>query len=516
MRRLVGIFSATGWFLMISAAWLGAIGLTATFLLRNRFAFDPISQSAWQSLALGFEQGGSIPLGFILICLTVVSLGLIGEAALLWRLPAVIAGLPSISLPDLSFRLPALRRRRTRPNQHPRAETVKHPRPPSASTTPAPAPVPPPAPGSRASAPAPEKPVKPGDDAILARILALFEVWNEPPPSWMAEALRDEVELLSPDAWPTLETLGDQGLQLLLTLQAHGMLPESPTALRAIGVVQSSLRAGLAIDLEQGRTQTAPPALTLAASWLCEALENFLAAQKEGNAEPERLAMAQTMLEQAMRGMGDADWSSLDLFPEKAGRVRVLTDRVREDLRRGKTLPQVAGAAMVAPVLSALDPIISLLEQFGFTLEDGGRGLGAIPVLARRNDLVLLLRSVDLKGQRWKMPQGPLGPWSAGDQIGEHSPGRQLWQQMARWRLRRADARPLAGLLVLHGGQIENEAALAEIATAERHRSGLALAWLDDFPGALPSLRHELSALPAWVTRDHLRTHSSEHASAQP
>ncbi len=234
---------------------------------------------------------------------------------------------------------------------------------------PSPPPSPPPAP----AAPVAERPAETetlSDSAVLARILALFEVWNEPPPAWMAEALRDEVVLLSPDAWPTLESLGNQGLDLLVTLQAHDMLPESAAALRAIGEVETVLRAGIAAELGAAADPAAPlPMLTLAASWLCEALENFLSAQADPKILPERLDMAQAMLGQALRGMTEADWTSLDQFPEKASRVRVLTDRLREDLRRPAAIKP--GPAPTASPADPIETIIALLKQVGFALEAG-------------------------------------------------------------------------------------------------------------------------------------------------
>jgi hypothetical protein len=76
------------------------------------------------------------------------------------------------------------------------------------------------------------------------------------------------------------------------------------------------------------------------------------------------------------------------------------------------------------------------------------------------------------------------------------SPGRQLWQQLARRRLRQADPRPLAGLLVLHGGQIEDEDLLAKIVAADRRRGLIGLAWLGERSAFLPDLRRELTELP--------------------
>lgn len=490
MNRVFGFFITIGWFALISALWLGAIGLSASFLLQHLYAFNPLLPTSWQLLLLGFQQGEAIPLGFILLCLALASLALIGEVAILWRLPTIIARLPALCLPRaprLSLRLPKLPARK-----------------PQATKNLAPVPTPPtPAPAQRATiqdpAPLPEEEKLSNDAAILARVLALFEVWNEPPPSWMAEALRDEVHLLSPNAWPTLESLGSHGLDLLVTLQEHGMLPESPVALQAIGEVETVLRAGLAAEAAQPQTSSPIPILTLAASWLCEALENFLAAQEEGRHSPEQLTMAQEMLKQAMRGMGEEDWASLDQFPEKASRVRVLTDRLREELREDISLKP----ASPTPQTPSADPavaILALLERFGFTVE-GGLGLTEAPFLARRPDLLVLLQIIDLGSGSWRLAQGLLGLWSSPAQGLEISPGRQLWQLLARRRLRHADPRPLAGLLVLHGGRIEEEEILAEQVAADRRRSLIGLAWLEESGGPLPGLERGLRDLTEQAVR---------------
>lgn len=500
MGRLLDILMAMGCFALISALWLAALGLLTSVLMQGLYAFNPLDLPAWKSLHVGFLQGGTVPLGFFLYLASALLLAGAGEIAILWRLPSIAASMPSPRLPRLALprlRAPGLSARKP---ARPRAEPVMPPAPPAAPPPSAPAQVPSPEP------PAPKDSLS--DSAILARILALFEVWNEPPPAWMAEALRDEIVLLSPDAWPTLESLGSQGLDLLVTLQAHGMLPESPAALRAIGEVETVLRAGIAAGLEAGPAPAAPlPVLTLAASWLCEALENFLAAQADPRIVPERLDMARTMLGQAMRGMSEADWASLDQFPQKASRVRVLTDRLREDIRVPAAKPAPAPAP---PAATPIETIIALLKQVGFVLENANQ----TPILAQREDLLLLLQAIDLKDDDWHLPEGLLGPWKT-DRISlSPSPGRQLWQQMARRRLRRPDTRPLAGLLVLHGGRVEQEDLLADIVAADRRRSGIGLAWLANHPGALPSLQEELADLRDRASREWHRERSADHSAA--
>lgn len=502
MERVFGLFVATGWFTLISALWLGGICLAAVSLLQRMFTFNPLQPASWRLLYQGFQSGQSIPLSFFLICLSLAILAAIGEMALLLRLPAIISRLPSLSLPHFFFRLPGWppRKARAPANTEP-GFTAK----PTPISVPSPAPEPP---------PAVEEPATSNDSAILARILALFEVWNEPPPSWMAEALRDEIHLLSPGAWPTLESLGGQGLELLATLQEHGMLPESQIALKAIGEVETALRTGLAAEAAIETAAPPLPILTLGASWLCEALENYLALRETPRPPQDQLAMARTMLDRAMRGMKEEDWASLDQFPEKAGRVRVLTDQLREDLRQA---PAPAPVPEAKPSRTPADPIattLSLLERFGFVPEAGGLKWDGAPLLAQRPDLLLLLHLFDLGQKSWRMPQGLLGSWLS--QSSEAiQPGRQLWQFLARRRLRHADPRPLAGLIILHGGKVEQEELLADLVAADRRRSHIGLAWLDDRSRSLPSLERELRDLTERAARDRSKAHSNDYSTAQ-
>jgi len=507
MDRFFHALMALACFLLISALWLAALGLLTTVLMQVLYGFSAGSLSAWKSLYLAFQQGGTIPLGFFLYGLAAVLLAGAGEIVILWRLPSIVSAMPSPSLPRI--RLPRIVSRSHRPRTpKDRAEPVMQPirvpaPPPPAPVMPA-APAPPP--------PAPEPDPREGrisDSAIIARIMALFDVWNEPPPAWMAEALRDEVVLLSPDAWPTLESLGSQGLNLLVTLREHDMLPESPAALRAIGEIESLLQTNVGAGLAHAAAETPAPALTLAASWLCEAVDNVLTAQAESGTQPDRVPMAQTMFDRALRSMSDADWASLDLFPEKAGRVRVLSDRLREDMRG-------TGPRPVPPPSNPAEAVIALLKQFGFVLDAALPTPEQGPLLARRDDLLLLLQIIDLREGNWHMPKGLLGPWLSGTPETGNSPARLLWQHLARRRLRQDDLKPLVGLLVVHGGRIEQEDRLAELVAADRRRSGIGVAWLTGSSGPLPSLERELATLPDRVREERRRGHLADHSASSP
>jgi len=504
MDRFFQALMALACFVLISALWLAALGLLTTVLMQILYGFSPLSLSAWKTLSLAFQQGGTIPLGFILYGLAAVLLAGAGETAILWRLPSIAASMPSPALPQI--RLPRLAAMPHRPRAaKPRAEPVMPPLPTPAPQAPTP-PIPPSAPDH------PPRESKPSDSAILSRILALFDVWNEPPPAWMAEALRDEVVLLSPDAWPTLESLGSQGLDLLVTLRAHDMLPESPAARRAIGEIEDLLRTSVGAELNAG--ETAPPTLTLAAAWLCEALDNVLAAQGEPTTQPDRLLMARTMFDRASRSMSDADWASLDRFPEKAGRVRVLSDRLREDMRAAGTRgapPPAAMSPSAMPPATPAEAVIALLKQFGFVTDSAPQGA---PLLAHRDDLQLLLQIIDLRGSDWRLPKGLLGPWLTGSAETGNSPARLLWQQLARRRLRQTDLKPLVGLLVVHGGRLEQEDRLADLVAADRRRSGIGLAWLSESGGPVPSLERELSALPDRIREERRRGQMADHSAS--
>jgi len=300
------------------------------------------------------------------------------------------------------------------------------------------------------------------------------------------------------------------------------MLPESQAALEAIGKVEAALRSGLAAESAAPAAPAPLPLLTLGASWLCEALENFLSAQEDAASPPDRVEMARAMLDQAMRSMGEGDWASLDLFPEKASRVRVLTDRLREDMRRTnppKPVPaEPLNAYPPAPAPAPLDPTgaaLAMLERFGFRLQPVGPSSPETALLAERPDLLLLLQLVDLAGKSWRLPQGLLGVWFSQNEE-TLLPGRKLWQLLARKRLRHADPRPLAGLIILHGGKIEQEEMVAELVAADRRRSAIGLAWLDELSTALPSLEQELQELTEGPVRERAARRSEDYSAAQP
>jgi hypothetical protein len=135
--------------------------------------------------------------------------------------------------------------------------------------------------------------------------------------------------------------------------------------------------------------------------------------------------------------------------------------------------------------------------------------------VAQRPDLILFLHLVDLRQKSWSLPQGPLGPWQSEEDA--MSPGRQLWQLLARRRLlRRADGRPLAGLLILKDGRIEEEGRLADLVLAERRRSAIGLAWLEAADASQPTLERALNDLTEQAARERAAVRCADNHAALP
>jgi hypothetical protein len=462
------------WFLALTLGWLVLQSLLWSAALYALFDFQALRPAAWLQLYRGFLAGGTIRFDFVATLFAGSAVILFGELALTLRLASLIAWLPP--LPGFRLALPPLRRfKRTPP---PRRGSD----PPQQPQQPQPKPQPPPEQPSSAPAAAPG-----GDSACMARMLALFEVWNEPPETWMQEAMREEAAQVSDQGWSLLDDLGAAGLRLAVLLEAQGLIPERP-AVRALfdKVLAPPIQPAAAPALHSAE---AAPALTMGAAWLCEILDNFV---------PNETASVDDMLGRAMRGMTEADWASLDRFPEKAGRVRVITDRLSEDLRR-------AAKPASAPPAELLD---ALLRQFGFVVS---RQPMRSAILAEREDLALLLLMVDLEQKRWRLPSGPLGPWRGGDGADEASPGRALWQQLALLRLRRPQEPRLRGVIVAHDGSFDDEGE-----PKGNRADNVDLVWLTDRRGALPDLQHYLAALGDERVRIRPQAAASRRAAAPP
>jgi hypothetical protein len=450
------MIAAAFWLLALSLSALLAEGLIWALLLHLLFGFDALSPAAWLQLHRGFLAGGGVPFAFVATLAGALLSALSIELLLILHLPGLLAWLPALPAPRLSR--PAWRR----PGRAPRP--VAKASPPAAPPVAA---APPPAAGKE-------------DEAAIARMLALLEVWNEPAPGWMVEALREEAESVRDEAWPLLRDLGAAAMRLLVLLEAQGLLPDRPAA-----------RATLAELLDRRVAEPPPslaaeaepaPRLTTGAAWLCELLDNFTPSDGEA---------IEDLLARALRGMKEEDWASLDRFPEKAGRVRVLTDRLSEQLRH----------ANPGPPLDPLARIEALLAKCGFAIRSRN---GPAGLLAERPDLLLLLRAVDLQGRSWPTADGLRGP------------GRQLWQELATARLRRAAGPAIRAALVLHDGCFADDAILAQAADDQRREGGIELLWLDETPGPLPSLARHLGALTATPLRERAPGSASRRAALQP
>ena len=460
------------WLLALSAAWLCSQAAIWGVVFLLWFDFPAFHPAAWRQLYGLFMAGGTIGLDFVaaLAGMALVTAG--GQIWLFAALPGLLSWLPP--LPATS--LPALRkakRRERRERREPKPMLPQRPVPPRQT----PAPV----------SPAPASPAgKLYDSACVARMLALFEVWSDPPQDWIKEAMRDEAARLSDQAWPILRELGAVGVRLAALLQAEGLLPREASAVFALEEMPAAPTSDGAAP--PASTSEFPAPLTMGAAWLCELLDHFA---------PDDGQTAEDLLGRAMRGMTAEDWASLDHFPEKAGKVRVLTDRLAEDFRRGgKTVPS-----------TPVELLQGLLRQFGFEIQPAVVKNG---FWAEREGLALLLSLIDLKQRRWRLPSGPLGPWLDCDGADAH-PGRELWKQLSTQRLRRPSGTRLEGVVVVHGGWFEDEDTLCEVA-----RDGVAVAWLNEQGGALPDLQNHLGRLTDGQMRIRPHPAAERHAAALP
>ena len=102
MGKIVGAILAAGCFSLISLLWLAALALLGAVLTRISYSFDALDIAAWHQLWRHFQQGGSIPLGFLLCVAGAALLAAFGEAAILWRLPSIVAAMPSPPIPGFS------------------------------------------------------------------------------------------------------------------------------------------------------------------------------------------------------------------------------------------------------------------------------------------------------------------------------------------------------------------------------------------------------------------------------
>jgi hypothetical protein len=216
------------------------------------------------------------------------------------------------------------------------------------------------------------------DLVTLARAIALYEVWVVPPPEWMVSALREELEKVSADGWTLVGEYGAAGVGLMELAAKADVLPRDPVSRAAAEAMAqtmvptdedaTAIQDDAGMEADGSGEPPAPiepekPEMTMCAAWLCELLDNYLLMEEmQKNREPEfdgrwsavwRETREHLVL--AMRSMTETDWISVDRFPDKAGRVRMLTDRLTEEFRAIRDIEEKEPAA-VPPIIAPAPP----------------------------------------------------------------------------------------------------------------------------------------------------------------
>jgi hypothetical protein len=368
----------------------------------------------------------------------------------------------------------------------------------------------------------------PDDNGGLCRALTLAEVWSDPPAPWMVEALGEELARFTPSTWERLDALGAPPGGLCDIARRYGWRPDpdpdsdsDPQAAAALPVVSAEaapvsqpLACEDPVDEPAVLPALGPPApptgLTMTAAWLCESLDNHLLCQEaapRGMAAPAgqdwdgAAALAASQLAAAMRAMTAADWHSLDRFPERAGRVRVLTDRFGDSRREATAADQPRSARLGAD--PPFDTLVARLVEAGW---EDVRRLAGNDVLVRRGPNRLLIRLVDLGQGGWTMPGGMLEPWVGPAGRTMPSPCRDLWQDIAMMRALDAQQAATQGLVVIGRGGFADDAGTVRGAGSGRRRSGIALVCLDTPKGGLPDLSVWLDGMGRGAGEDAVAT----------
>jgi hypothetical protein len=389
------------------------------------------------------------------------------------------------------------------------------------------------------------------DIASFGRAMALFEVWAEPTPEWMGTALREELDKLSTGGWKLFAGFGAPALALYEAVVRNDLLPAEPERRATIEAILCDCLAkrggtiGVAEDdvLENQDTVSSdtapsplPATMTLSAAWLCELLDNYVMLDSLRSADGEIATTAfearwggvfretVTQLKSAMASMRAKDWSSIDRFPELAGRVRILTDRLREDFRAGtvgatkETSNRAIAAPPRAPPVQAAgmpeshaDPsgvgqerLVEKLEVclvtmgFKVTPLPPSAGFGSqvfADMIARQGGIAVLLRLAWLDHRQWQAQGDSLARWRSNDGSVMPSPCRAVWQRLVLLRSLAKDDAPRFGLVVVAGGEFVDEAAMARWVEVDRRRTGVGLVWFDREGADLASLPAELDGL---------------------
>ncbi len=573
------VFYPLGW-AALTATWLLLIGALGVPLYRELFGFDALDHSQWTGLVSFFRNGGAIPLDFAALTIGLALSWLAGALVfigrrhslargVLWTLAVVDwSGLVAVSIAAAAWvshgwkwALRAMSNTARRladgrgriggrpaptgmvdggatergtaiiPSQAKAEDAgVKSP----GATEPTAAAAQSTLVGSRVSGSAREA----ADAAALGRAVVLVDVWVDPPPQWLDEALREEVEAVSADGWGSLVELGGAGRRLLDVMTTYRILPGDPQCSAAVGQLVAAQAAepdsggrgqglddggdGPVDDTAKALPPNGGPGLTLSAAWLCDLLDNHAMLEdyrRGGDADQFEeqwgavYRQTRSQLAEAMRAMDERDWASLDRFPDRAGRARVLTDRLREEFRRPVVSAETAEPTKAEtppprPMASPADPaapsatrkLEAVLAAHGFAacaLPDpfSGAPPAAADLLAHRGDLGILLRLHFLGDVTWKLDAGYLAAWQAPGCPAIVSPCRDLWRRLALMRSMGKPRGELRGIIVVFGGAFADEAPVAAAVHRERDRTGVEIVWLDEVGHPLPSLTPRLAEL---------------------
>jgi hypothetical protein len=566
-RAISGLLRAALGLVLLLGAWAAATAVAAIFAYRLGFAFDAMNTAHWQMLYADFLAGATVPFDFAATGAGLACVWALGTIALASRRDDLLNWLsdwaPRVPWPPVRLALvsTAGQRRRSRRVESPAFEPARAPallvrlvarfraakaaRPARSEPRLAPSlssdlphhalEPPPPARVETGAASAVDRAEAPAvgdaDRAAFGRAMAIFEVWVEPPPDWMRETLGEELAALSAEGWRLFAAAGPASARCLDVAAAHRLLPEAEDVRDAIETLRVAENEAPAAGQAVAGDTASAAGVTLGAAWLCELLDQFEALEGWRHDAPDPPAFearwgmvaneTRQRLDDAMGAMTEDDWASLDRYPARAGRVRVLTDRLREafreERRRGTDGP--ADAVCPEPSADGNFPILFLPRDEGPCLPESAAqrlhrilrdrdcqatvlagsgpaadGQAVRPLLVRRPGLSLVVCLEDLGGGLWHSEGDGLRPWCCGE-AERPSPCRVVWQQIALLRsFGRVEGR-IAGLAVIANGGLADEAGLVAALSRQRRRTGVDLAWLDADGPSLPSLNQRLTAL---------------------
>lgn len=546
--------------LLLWTLWLTLVFLGGDQLLAALFDFDAADRFAWLALWQQFDQGGALAFDFVVMTAAIWLVAPLGMLVLLMRLPEIAERTAFLQLyvPRLarSKSVSPISRKNTRlrranpvapfVRQDPQAEeamssslskepasndalptraavasppvvdvpvAVLSPAGSSASGSAEPVPPAPPAnPGEKPlSGAPPELFVQPqaerdAADLAVTRALAIAEICTDPPEAWMRDALAEEVAVFTEETWHSLEAEED-GRLLLDRLAAMGLFAGQDRRTSVDAVFHEGLMLFEDAAPPVLPAESHAELLSLRAACLCNLVESHLsiaAWSASGDDDWRWLAPEiRDRLSAAMAAMQEDDWASLDRDPEMARRMRLLGDRLREELRG-----QAGGVRKAAPAIpsfiSAVDPGGRAHQDSGASpirdpaglLLNAGYHVVAPPMaggtngylLAQRPGKAILVRLFGLRGRQWCLSGDGLAPWEADGGRALPSPCRELWQRLLVMRSLHRDLH-LCGLLVCHDGGFADPRSAAGLVAADQAKTTVSLVFLDEAPEGFADLR---------------------------